>query len=92
MFSGRFVPPVISLEPKSTHSTTSVPGLPRPSPSVSSQKVTSADVPLHTPAQSSVEVPPQIPAQSVSTTQLPSQSKFVSGYSQEPSSVNAFSS
>ena len=55
-----------------------------PSPSHTPQSSTRASPP-HSPAQSSTASPPQSPLQSVSTMQSPLQSKFSSGYSQDPS-------
>ena len=41
--------------------------------------------PSHSPQSSNEASPPHSPAQSISTKQLPSQSKFSSAYSQSPS-------
>ena len=106
MKSGRSQPSVTS-RPPSIHSVVSLPGLPRPSPSVSSHKVTSTDVPPHTPAQSSslpsqsqapsaIPSPPQTPHSSSTALppHSPAQSNALaaqSGYSSEQSATKSAS-
>ena len=64
--SGRSQPDATSFLPPSTQTSCSVPGLPKPSLSVSSQYVISVAEPPHTPAQSTT-----LPSQSHSPSAIP---------------------
>ncbi len=64
-------PSAIPLPPQTPHSSSTLPS--------QSHAPSAIPLPLHTPHSSSIATPPHSPAQSISTIQLPSQSKFSSG-------------